>query len=241
MTQNDYRTRNQQLCERLQHGDRSVIGEILELNDGYVHKFVNKVKEKGMLNHLFTYDDAVQEARLALIKAAEKHDFRKGAFSTYANWYMFAAMKKSLDCYVTHIPDNHATDYRCDRLKDGVAGFVTSVINAESLDEIAYTDFPEDLPDEVFYDEVVRDNKDFTEEIDRMALRQILEKSMSELTEREQKVLKMRMGWDSGEEMTLEAVAKEMGVTRERIRQVEAKAIRKLRVPTRSEGLRDFL
>ena len=88
---------------------------------------------------------------------------------------------------------------------------------------------------------MVRDNKDFTEEIDRMALRQMLEKSMSELTEREQKVLKMRTGWDSGEEMTLEAVAKEMGVTRERIRQVEARAIRKLRVPTRSNGLRDFL
>lgn len=229
MTQNDYRTRNQQLCERLQHGDRSVIGEILELNDGYVHKFVNKIKEKGMLNHLFTYDDAVQEARLALIKAAEKYDFRKGAFSTCANWYMFAAMKKSLDHYAAHIPDNHATDYRRDRLKDRIAGFVMSVINTESLDEIAYTDFPEDMPDDVFFDEMVRDNEDFTEEIDRTALRKMLEKSMSELTEREQKVLKMRTGWDNGEEMTLEAVAREMGVTRERIRQVEAKAIRKLK------------
>ena len=241
MIQNDYRTRNQQLCERLQRGDRSAIGEILELNDGYVHKFVNGIKEKGMLNHLFTYDDAIQEARLALLKAAEKHDFRKGAFSTYANWYMFAAMKKSLDCYVTHIPDNHATDYRCDRLKDGVAGFVTSVINAESLDEIAYTDFPEDMPDDVFFDEIVQGNEDFTEEIERTELRQMLEKSMSQLTEREQKVLKMRMGWENGEEMTLEAVAKEMGVTRERIRQIESRALRKLRVTSRSGDLRVFL
>lgn len=237
----DYKLKNQQLCERLQRGDKTAEAELLDLNDGLIKQFVNKVRDKGMLNHMFTYDDAVQEARLALLKAATKYDFRKGAFTTYANWYMFASMRKCFECYATHIPDNHSVDYRQGRLREGVAGFVMAVINAEHLEDLAYTDFPDDLPDDVFFDEMIENPNDFTDDVIRQELRKELEKQMSGLTEREQKVLKLRFGWETGEEMTLEAVAKEMGVTRERIRQVEAKALRKLKAPERSKGLRDYL
>ena len=118
-------------------------------------------------------------------------------------------------------------------------------IDADEIqDDVSESIIENEIPQDVFQNinsDAFYWNDDFYEEIEQRALRETLEKLLGELTSREQEVLKARYGFEDGVEKTLEEVGQTFGVTRERIRQIESKALRKLSHPTRMRELRDFL
>lgn len=240
---NDYNLVNTQLCERIKRDDKAAETLLILHNNGLIHKFVNSVKERHMLNHMFTYDDAIQEASLALLKAASRFEYKNGAsFSTYAWWFMFASMEKSFDRAIAHIPVDKEKDYRLDRMKNSyIKSTIEGLTNCCSFEDLFYIDYPEDMPDEVLIEDIIVESETFNI-VELRQLRMLLEETMSKLTDKEQKVIKLRYGWNTdGEIMTFDAIGKEFGVQRERIRQIVAKALRKMRLKDCSKYLKDFL
>lgn len=257
---------NKFLIRLIQEGDEQARQDLCVKNSGLVAKFALKYSQ--ILSNKLEPEDLIQEGNIGLLRAAEKFDFTKDSeFSTYAvPWIEQAVTRAIADTgLIVRLPvhlvekilkatkldqklqlQNVETRRRLELIAEEMGTDSEDVRRLFKLRDvylhIKSLDMPIDEEHETPLADFIPDEKNPLEEtVSLLLLREQLEKILAVLTERERKVLTLRFGLEDGRYRTLEEVGKIFNVTRERIRQIEAKAIRKLRHPARSEKLRDFL
>lgn len=249
------------LAQRILKGDKAAKDKLIMSNTKLVVSIAKKY-----VNHGMAFLDLIQEGNLGLMKAVDKFDYTRGfKFSTYATWWIRQSITRALaDQSRTiripvHMVDNINTINKTKRtlvqrlnrdptLKE-IAEEMDNKFSPEKIQEILnYALDPVSLEkpvgeeDDSHVSDFIEDKdnmspSDYADEAEKNAA---LDSILKELTDREERVIRLRYGIPNGTPYTLEEVGKEFGVTRERIRQIEAKALKKLKHPTRTKALKDF-
>ena len=248
------------LATRMETGDKEAKQKLCEANLRLVVSIAKRYVGRGM-----QFLDLIQEGNMGLIKAVEKFDYRKGfKFSTYATWWIRQAITRSIADQArtiripVHMVETINKQIRVTRQllqelgrdpspEEIAAEMDIPVEKVREISKIAQEPVSLETPIGEEEDSHLGDfipDEDIPSPADAAAfsmLKDQLNEVLATLTEREQEVLRLRFGLDDGRQRTLEEVGQQFNVTRERIRQIEAKALRKLRHPNRSKRLKDYL